>query len=165
MQAIKQGGSVRLLSRNGADYTRRFAPVAEAVAALRPARLHLDGELVAMDPQGPPSFQALQARGPLPPGWSFGLYAFDLLRINGRALRDQPLSERRSRLADLPNGGVVRFSATFKGSAEAVARALREQGLEGVVAKRVNSRYEAGKRSGAWLKLPLKQQSVFVIGG
>ena len=60
MQAIKSRGRVRLLSRNGADYTRRFAEVTHAVARLKPASLHLDGELVAMDQQGRPSFQVLQ---------------------------------------------------------------------------------------------------------
>ncbi len=79
MQALKNDRAVRLISRNGADYTRRFPQVSEAVADLRPSRLHLDAELVAMDPQGRPSFQTLQGRGPLTNGWKFGLYAFDLL--------------------------------------------------------------------------------------
>ncbi len=79
MQALKNDRAVRLISRNGADYTRRFPQVSEAVADLRPSRLHLDAELVAMDPQGRPSFQTLQGRGPLANGWRFGLYALDLL--------------------------------------------------------------------------------------
>jgi bifunctional non-homologous end joining protein LigD len=104
-----------LVSRNGADYTRRFAEVTEAVAAVKPSQFHFDAELVAMDPQGRPSFQTLQGRGPLPNGWRFGLYAFDLLAIEGRDLRGEPLSERRARLEDIVTGRTIRFSHTLNG--------------------------------------------------
>ncbi|HEY5909214.1 MAG TPA: hypothetical protein VJA21_01275 [Verrucomicrobiae bacterium] len=165
MQAMKQGGAVRLISRNGADYTRRFPEVAQAVARLRPSSLHLDGELVAMDRQGRPSFQALQARLPLPEGWRFGYYAFDLLHLRGRYLARVPLAERRSKLEQLLTGSAIRYSASLGGTPDQVVAAVREQRLEGVVAKKANSVYEPGKRSGAWLKLPLKQTGHFFIGG
>lgn len=165
MQAMKQGATVRLISRNGADYSRRFPEVAQAVARLRPACLHLDGELVAMDRQGRPSFQALQAGLPLPDGWRFGYYAFDLLNLRGESLAKVPLAERRSRLEQVVNGSAVQFSARLDGMPDQVMAAVREQRLEGVVGKKVNSVYEAGKRSGAWVKLPLKQIGQFLIGG
>ena len=82
MQALKDGDKVRLLSRNGADYTRRFHAVASSVAKLQAIVVHLDGELVALDPSGRPSFQALQAGHRLPSGWQVGFIAFDLLQLN-----------------------------------------------------------------------------------
>lgn len=72
MQVIKCGRSVRLISRNGADFTRRFHEISEAVGRLKPRKIHLDGELVAIDHQGRPSFQILQGGLPLPKGWSLG---------------------------------------------------------------------------------------------
>ena len=91
MQAIRCGRSVQLISRNGADSTRRFPKAAEIVGRLKPRRLHLDGELVAIDEQGRPSFQVLQGGLPLPKGWSFGYYAFDLLHLGNRSVHHQPL--------------------------------------------------------------------------
>ena len=164
MQAIKNGNGVRLFSRNGADFTRRFSGVAAAVERLKPRTLHIDGELVAMDRQGRPSFQVLQGGLPLPDGWRFGFYAFDCLNLEGRCLRHSPLSERRARLQEVIAGSGLRFSPTLKGQ-PAVLRAVSEQRLEGVVAKRAESVYEAGKRSGAWVKLPLKQRGTFLVGG
>jgi bifunctional non-homologous end joining protein LigD len=69
MQAIKCGDRVHLLSRNGAEFTRRFPEITRAVARLKQRTVHLDGELVAIDEQGRPSFQVLQGRSPLPTGW------------------------------------------------------------------------------------------------
>ncbi len=165
MQAIKCGGRVRLLSRNGANYSNQFPEVADAIARLRPATLQLDGELVAIDRQGRPSFQVLQSRLPLPEGWRFALYAFDLLNVNGRDLWRFPLSDRRAHLKELVAGSGVRFSPNLECSAENVVRVVREQELEGVVAKRLDSLYEPGQRNGAWVKLPLKQRGRFLIGG
>lgn len=170
MQALKCGGMVRLLSRNGADFTKRFAAVAQAVARLKPATLHLDGELVAMDPSGKPGFQILQGRLRLPKGWQLGYYAFDILRQGNRRFDRTPLTVRRACLEELLTGSnvtsCVKFSPTLSGSAHQVAHAVREHRLEGVVAKRVKSLYEAGKRSGSWVKLPCKQgASKFLVGG
>ena len=87
MQAIKSGDVVRLLSRNGADYTTRFPEVASTIAKLKARTVHLDGELVAMDEQGRPSFQILQGPRPLPEGWCLGYCCFDLLRIGNDCLQ------------------------------------------------------------------------------
>jgi DNA ligase D-like protein (predicted ligase) len=165
MQVIKCNGQVRLLSRNGADYTARFPTVAQAVACLKPATLHLDGEVVAVDQTGKPSFQMLQGRRPLPKGWQMTYYAFDLLRRDGRCLDKRPLTERRACLEELVAGSAVMFSTTLPGTANRVINAVQEHGLEGVVAKRVKSFYEPGKRSGSWVKLPCKQGGKFVVGG
>ncbi len=165
MQAIKCDHSVRLISRNVADYARRFPEVAEAVGRLKARRIHLDGELVAMDQQGRPSFQILQGGLPLPKGWGFGYYAFDLLHLGNSSLHRQPLSTRRAELEEVVSGATIRFSPVLKGTADQVVNAVREHCLEGIVAKRVDSLYEAGKRSGSWVKLPCKQMGQFMIGG
>ena len=113
-----------------------------------------------MDCQGRPSFELLQSGSPLPDGWRFGYYAFDLLNVNGRDLTRWPLSERRFRLEDLIAGSGIRFSPTLKGSAEDVVRVVRQYQLEGVVAKRSDSCYREGTRSAAWVKLPLYQREL-----
>jgi bifunctional non-homologous end joining protein LigD len=164
MQVLNVNGSVRLISRNGADYTRRFAEVSQVVVRLKPKTIHLDGELVAMDRQGRPGFQVLQSRGPLPPGWRYGYYAFDLLHLGKRSLHYEPLAKRRALLREVLDGSGLRFSARLDGNAAQVIAAVREHPLEGVVAKRVDSVYESGKRSGAWVKLPLKRTGQFLIG-
>ncbi len=165
MEALKDGRAVRLLSRNAADYTARFAKVAEAVAKVKASTLILDGEVVVVDQQGKPSFQMLQNRAKPPRGWHIVYYVFDLLHLDGTDLRGQPLSERRRQLSPLLTGNVLRLSETLDASAAAIIEAVEQQGLEGVVAKRLNSRYEPGQRSGAWVKLPLKRRQEFVIGG
>jgi len=164
MQAIKEGGNVRLLSRNGADFTRRFQQVANAVAGLKPSILHLDGELVAIDSDGRPSFQRLQAGGSLPPGIQIQYYAFDLLHLGGQSQHYRKLIERRSELESILAASQVRFSQRLEGTRDDVISAVRQHGLEGVVAKRVGSFYEPGKRNGSWVKLPLKQEAKFIVG-
>jgi bifunctional non-homologous end joining protein LigD len=165
MQAVKCHGNARLYSRNGADYTKRFGVLSDAISELKSSTLHLDGELVAMDAQGRPSFQVLQAGVPLPDGWQIGYYAFDLLHFNGRDLIELSLSERRLRLEDLLNGSKIRFSPCLDGSTPEILQTVRQHRLEGVVAKRMDSQYQPGKRSSAWIKLPLKQEGRFLIGG
>ena len=153
--------------RNGADYTRRFGDVATALSKLKPHTLHLDGEIVATDQTGRPSFQALQGSHRLPNGWRTCFYVFDLLRVGNRLLIGSKLQERRSLLEELlgGNGGIVKLSAQLQGRVDQIIAAVRKHGLEGVVAKRADSIYEPGKRSGAWVKLPLKTTGTFLLGG
>jgi hypothetical protein len=167
MQALKSGDRVSLLSRNGVDYTGRLADVTQAVSRLKPGVLHLDGEIVALDETGRPSFQVLQASRRLPKGWSIGFYAFDLLRLGRRDLLRESLAQRRSLLRDVldSSGPQLRVSGELHGNVEQIVQAVRQHSLEGVVAKRTDSLYEPGKRSGAWLKLPLKQTGTFLLGG
>ena len=124
----------------------------------------LDGEVVALDEQGRPQFSALQkARAQQP----LYFYAFDLLAYEGKDLRKLPISVRRRLLEDALAGlsDPIRMSPTFEHSAAEIVRAAREQGLEGVVAKRSDSVYEPGLRSGAWVKYKTAQGQEVVIGG
>ena len=124
----------------------------------------IDGEIVVMDGHGRPSFQALQHRA-AHPGHTIVFYAFDLLHLAGESLTGQPLRVRRASLPGILRGSGVLLSEELRGSADRVIEAVRGLGLEGVVAKRRDSRYEAGGRGGAWVKLKLDRQQEFVIGG
>src|SRR5438045_3425170 len=98
LQAIKHRDKVRLYSRRGNDLTKLFAPIASKVSKITETSFVLDGEAVAVDPKGKPSFQILQNRASLPRGWSLAFYAFDLLHLNGKDLKNRPLKERRELL-------------------------------------------------------------------
>jgi bifunctional non-homologous end joining protein LigD len=154
-------GEVTLTSRNGNDLTGRFASVAKAVeSAVRTPNAVLDGEVCALDAAGRSSFSVMQqGSGPLV------LYVFDLLEADGEELVGLPLEERRARLAALvvPNAS-VRLSEAFD-DGEALYAAAREQGLEGIVAKRAGSTYTPGKRSRDWLKLKVHASDELVIVG
>ena len=161
---IKSGGGTKLLSRNGKDLSKRFSGVAEALAKL-PDETVIDGEVVALDENGRPSFGALQngSRGAL-----LRFFAFDLLFIAGRNIQNRSLEERRQLLRQqvMPRmAEIVSYSETLEASASDVIAAVKEQGLEGVIAKRGDSVYEAGRRSGAWLKMRVNKGQEFVIGG
>jgi bifunctional non-homologous end joining protein LigD len=163
--ALKTAEGLQLLSRNRRILNRRFPMAAEALEALEDGTM-LDGEVVALDDRGRPSFQILQHHQST--ARRIYYYAFDLLAWRGKSLLDLPLEKRREML----EGGAlaalrdpVRLSAVLEASAADVAAAAREQGLEGLVAKRRNSRYEPGKRSGAWVKYKLNQSQELVIGG
>lgn len=101
IQANKDGAKVRLLSRRGSDFTKRFKKVADAMAQLQVSSAVLDGEVVAVDEAGRPSFQVLQHRGVFPPGYQLVFYAFDLLALEGEDLKQRPLSERHTMLEEL----------------------------------------------------------------
>lgn len=166
--ALKGAGETRLLSRNEKDLGAQFPAVAEAVAALEVHDCILDGEIVALDAKGRSSFQLLQAYelGETPPALLY--YVFDLPRLDGKDLRELPLEERRARLAALlseADSGLVRFSTSLGGDAPALLRRAKKLGLEGLIGKRAGSRYESGRRSGAWIKLKLHHEQEFVIGG
>jgi bifunctional non-homologous end joining protein LigD len=122
---------------------------------------------VALDEKGRSSFQLLQAfeMGQERPPIVF--YAFDLLQLNGKDLRNLPVEKRKAKLEELLKNppGVLRYSQSFDHDVKELLARARELGLEGLVAKRRGSRYEAGKRSGAWIKLKLQQEHDFVIGG
>jgi bifunctional non-homologous end joining protein LigD len=101
----------------------------------------------------------------LPPGHQLIYYVFDLLFLNGQDMTRKPLSERRAALPRILDNTRVLFSAPLEGSLSSILKAVRKHNLEGVVAKRADSIYEAGRRSNAWQKLPLKPKQEFVIGG
>ncbi len=166
--ALKGAGETRLLSRNEKDLGAKFPAIAEAVAGLAVRDCVLDGEIVALDPKGRSSFQLLQAYelGETPPALVY--YIFDLPRLEGIDLRELPLEERKARLAALlseTDSDALRYSASLGDDAPALLRQARKLGLEGLIGKRAGSRYESGRRSGAWIKLKLHREQEFVIGG
>ena len=165
LEAVKQGEKVRLYSRRGNDFTRKFARIMAHVSKIKETSFILDGEAVAVDEKGRPSFQMLQNRSSLPAGWSLVYYAFDLLHLNGQDLKSHPLRERRAMLEKVLGNSGVMLSQSLPGTLSQIMRAVREHGLEGVIAKRLDSTYQAGQRSNSWLKLPLKPNQDFIVGG
>lgn len=166
--ALKDGKSVQLFSRTRNDLTARFRDVAEAVEKLPCKNATLDGEVIALDEQGRSSFQRLQSLNiPGEPPAPVFYYAFDLLQLDGKDLRDLPLERRKKILARLLQKPPepVRVSLPLEGSATAIFNGVKALGLEGVIAKRRDSKYEAGARGSSWLKIKTVQQQEFVIGG
>ncbi|MGH3045916.1 MAG: DNA ligase D, partial [Gaiellaceae bacterium] len=157
-----EGGEATLTSRRGNDLTVRFPSVAKALAqAVRTPDCVLDGEVCALDEQGRSSFSVMQqGSGPLV------FYAFDLLEVDGEPLLDLPLDERRERLEGLLDrrNETVRLSEAFE-DGQALYEAAKEQGLEGVIAKRADSRYQPGKRTREWLKVKTHGRQEFLIAG
>ena len=161
---VKNGDQVQLRSRNDKDLTHAYPEIHAAGRRLHAQSAVVDGEVVAVDAQGHPSFQALQHRS-AHPGHAVVFYAFDLLHLDGESLAARTLKERRARLPGVINGSGLLLSDPLPGSAAQVAEAVRSLGLEGVIAKKWNSRYVPGQRGGTWLKLKLDKQQEFVVGG
>lgn len=165
--AIKQGKKVQLLSRNENDLTQRFAEVAEAIAELPAKDCVIDGEVVALDEEGRSSFQLLQSREMEKKERPVYFYVFDLLQEDGRDLMKLSLGERKARLEELCNeaGDPLRFSGELGGAPKQLLAEVKRRGLEGIIGKQRDSHYEAGRRSGAWIKLKCVNEQEFVIGG
>jgi bifunctional non-homologous end joining protein LigD len=159
--AAVEGGEVTLRSRNGNDLTARFAQVARALpGSLRSADCVIDGEVCALDEAGRPRFSLLQHGG-----GALTMYAFDILMLDGRDVTTLPLTERKELLEEtLIPGEVVRLSVAFD-DGPALLEQARAHELEGVLAKRPASRYLAGRRSDAWVKVKTQQRQELVIAG
>ena len=160
--AYVEGSEARLVSRNGKELTQRFPDVAKEVGrAVKTPDAVLDGEVCRLDPGGRASFSELQ-RG----AGQLVYYVFDLLEADGVTLVDLPLHERRARLRRLidARNPTVRCSEDFADGAALLA-AADEQGLEGVIAKRPESRYLEGRRTREWLKVKVHRAQEFVIAG
>ncbi|MGB2874932.1 MAG: DNA ligase D [Gaiellaceae bacterium] len=158
------GGEAELRTRKDQDYTQRFVNVAkELVKALKTPDCVVDGEVCALDEQGRPSFSAMQQAGP---GTPIVYYLFDLLEEDGRPIIDLPLAERRARLERLLDrrNRTVQLSESFA-DGPALLKAARERELEGIMGKRLESRYLPGKRSRDWLKFKAHRRQEFVIAG
>ena len=170
VQAVVRDGRVRLWTRNRADAARYFPDLAGPPDWIEAREAIVDGEVVALDEAGRPSFSLLQARAGFGQRRDAGVpivyQAFDLLHLDGRSLLDVPLEERkrllRERLRDHP---LVRYAGHVEGDGEALFETAKAQGLEGVMAKRRSSRYEPGRRSHAWLKVKVRREQEFVVGG
>lgn len=159
---MKRDGHVRVRSRN--EKPLAYPEVERAAERLKATSVVLDGEIVAVDRHGRPSFQALQHRS-AHPDHAIVFYAFDVLHLNGRDLTPLPLDARRTHLPKIVKDSGVLISQELPGTAEQVIAAVQRLGLEGVIAKRRSSRYDAGQRGGAWVKLKLDKQQEFVVGG
>ncbi|HYZ20002.1 MAG TPA: DNA ligase D [Gaiellaceae bacterium] len=162
--ASLSGGDAELRTRKDQDYTARFANVARALPkAIRTPDCVVDGEVCALDEDGRPSFSAMQQAGS---GTPIVYYVFDLLEVDGEPVVDLPLTERRERLEQLLDrrNNDVRLSEAFD-DGEALLAAARQQRLEGVMAKRVDSRYLPGRRTRDWLKIKARNRQEFVIVG
>ena len=161
--ALKSAGKVRLYSRNSKSFDKKFAYIAEALGDL-PDETTVDGEIVALDDSGRPSFNLLQNF--VSEAGRIRYFVFDLLWHKGRGLAGVPLIERRKILGTLAfQSEWVKIADYFEASSDNLLRAAREQHLEWIVGKLRDSRYEPGKRSGAWIKYRLNLGQEFVIGG
>ena len=157
--AYKEGKDVKLLTRNDIDRTKGFPEVVDAIRALKPATLLLDGELVIFDRKKVSRFQLLQQ------GKGEAVYAvFDCLYQQGKDLRRQPLSERRAAMKSLGRSGVVIPSRRLATNGLEAYREAKKRDFEGLVAKDASSLYFEG-RSTNWLKVKVHQEDEFVIGG
>ena len=163
-QALCDGKTTKLLSRNGNDLGLRFPAMVRSLAAAIPNGSIIDGELVALDSEGKPSFSLIQNSATS--GAAFVFFAFDLLQHEGQDLTRRPLSERRELLRrSLQSSDSVQLSESFEVPAEQMLALVRNHGLEGVVAKRLSSTYEQGKRTGSWSKMRVELSQELVIGG
>jgi bifunctional non-homologous end joining protein LigD len=189
--AYVAGGRVRLLSRKGRDDTAAYFDVVADLAGVPAQTAVLDGEVVVTDEQGRPNFGLLQHRINLTrPGdieraaraWPAQLFLFDILHLNGQSLIKKPYAERREILEELvqpgkgSRGGVqsrgdtpraprVHVPPIFDGNLAAASETSRQLRLEGVVAKRLDSIYQPGRRARTWLKMKQHPTQEVVIGG
>ena len=163
--AFKSGGKIYLRSRNNKDFALRYPSVVDGLAKL-PDETVIDGEVVAFDENGKPSFNALQNFGSAPGPVVF--YVFDVMVLAGKDLMSEHL-EKRHKLLETKVLAKLKEPCRYTGSLDArlsdLIASVKAQGLEGLVAKRKDSRYEAGMRSGAWQKMRVNRGQEFVIGG
>jgi bifunctional non-homologous end joining protein LigD len=163
--AVKIGRDVELWSRNQKPQNERFPEVVKAVAKLPVKSCILDGEVCALDKQGRSSFQLLQNQGET--NHPVVYYAFDVLVEGAKDLKKLPLTERKARLEALLLKAVdpIRPSAFFTEHPQKVLDKMKAVGAEGSIAKLKTSVYEAGRRSGAWVKIKFQKGQEFVIVG
>ena len=163
--AFKTGGKLQVRSRNDNDFALRYPSIAKALASL-PDDTAVDGEIVALDAEGKPSFNALQNYGSSKADLIF--YVFDVMVLAGKDVMSEPLRQRRELLEnkvltklDEP----IRYSAALKASLADLVHSVKAQGFEGLVAKRRDSKYQPGERTGAWQKMRVNQGQELVIAG
>jgi ATP-dependent DNA ligase len=163
--AFKTGRKVQLRSRNDNDFAIRYPTIASALQAL-PDETVIDGEVVAVDADGKPSFSLLQNYSSS--GAQLLFYVFDVMILAGKDVMGEDLETRRALLETkvLPRlDEPIRYSAALGASVPDLIRSVKAHGFEGLVGKHRNSRYEPGSRSGAWMKMRVNRGQEFVIGG
>jgi bifunctional non-homologous end joining protein LigD len=168
-------GSLRVVSRTQEDLTRRYPELRALAGPLGSHAAVLDGEIVALAPDGVPRFEQLQQRIGLHTDADVRrrmkqvpvyYFAFDLLYLDGRRLTERPYRERRALLQELRLAGPSWQTPDHQeGQGSAMLEASRSSGLEGIVAKQLDSAYEEGRRSHAWLKIKNRLRQELVIGG
>ncbi|MEX6507140.1 DNA ligase D [Jiella sp. M17.18] len=159
------GGTVRCYTRNGLDWTEKFAPIAEAAKALPCRSALIDGEIVAFDASGKTDFSTLQQH--LSEGGPLTCFCFDCLSLDGEDLRDKPLTERKAALEGMlatAKSETLLFSEHVAGKGPSVFKQICAAGHEGIVAKRADAPYRSG-RAKSWLKVKCTKRQEFVIGG
>lgn len=163
---IRRAGELQLLSRSGLDWTQKLARLARACQRLKADNFILDGELVVQDDQGVSDFQALQMALRDQDDSGLVYFAFDLPFAGGQDLRALPLIERKSHLKDLLQSAdpMLHYSDHIVGPGEDFYTQACAQGLEGIISKRSDARYES-RRSRTWLKIKCSQRQELVIAG
>ena len=165
-QVLLERGYARVFTRNGYDWSDRYPSIVRAAAKLPCLSAIIDGEAIVQDQNGASDFDALSSAMRWRPD-SVILYAFDLMHLNGRDLRPQPLFERRALLKGLLGSDEesrIQFSEEFGGDGDALFNACAQHGLEGIVSKHALAPYSSG-RSKTWLKTKCFTESTFVVVG
>lgn len=167
MMARIDNGTVKLFTRNGHDWTSKLPRLAKELAELGLQTAWLDGEIIAADEEGVPSFQELQNAFESGKSTAIVYYVFDMPYLNGVDLRDVPVEDRRSALSKVLencSGGVVRFSDDFSEEASDLFASACQMKMEGLIGKRAGSTY-ISRRSDDWIKLKCKHRQEFVVVG
>jgi bifunctional non-homologous end joining protein LigD len=164
MHARLEAGSVNILTRRGNDWTHEYPAVVRAIAELPAQNAYLDGELCGVLPDGRTAFNLIQNASDTGKG-ALVFFLFDLLFLDGESLMDLPLIDRKARLEVLLTGppDCLRYNDHQIGHGPAFHRIACEHGLEGIVSKRINGRYEPDRRS--WLKTKCLNREEFVVVG
>jgi bifunctional non-homologous end joining protein LigD len=165
-QVVIDRGQVRVFSRNGYDWSDRYPSIIRAAARLHCQTAIIDGEAIVQDGDGRSDFESLHSAIRAQPH-SIILYAFDLLHLDGKDLRQEPLSDRRAELKHLVGRDAdcrIQFSEEFDGDGAALFKACAERVLEGIVSKHSLGPYRSG-RSRTWLKTKCFTESTFVVVG
>ena len=171
VEAVVSGGKARLWTRNRGDAARYFPDLAAAPPEWIDAKQAIvDGEVVALDEAGRPSFALLQARAGFQQRRDVTVpivyQVFDLLFLDGESMLDLPLDARKVRLRGvLRDHPLVRYAGHIEADGESLFASVQAEGLEGIMAKRRSSRYEPGRRSHAWLKIKNRPEQEFVVAG
>ena len=168
VQLRVEGGAARLKTRNGLDWTEKFAAIAKQASAL--PDVLIDGEIVALDRHGAPDFSTLQAAISDARTDRLAFFAFDLLFAGGKDLRGLPLSDRKAQLKAVlearpkRQAGLIRYVEHFEADGEAMMESARKLSLEGIVSKKLSAPYRSG-RSGNWTKAKCRAGHEVVLGG
>jgi len=164
MHARLDASRAQILTRRGNDWTDKYPTIAKSIAVMPAQNAYLDGELCGLLPDGKTAFNLIQNATDTGEG-SLVFFLFDLLFLDGENLMALPLVERKARLTSLLNGApdCLRYNDHQIGHSPAFHRLACQHGVEGIVSKRINSRYEPDRRT--WLKIKCLNREEFVVIG